>query len=265
KLDYSSLPFLSGRADSALSDNCRLTVKLKANYLQHLDEIKTIVISMPECPDFPQSGWKAVLSDTYFDLDVVFSSLYAIGGDGRDIQKLGEYELHGGPSKPAKHIATSGEWGMAFERYQDAVTFVYPHRRDELAAYRRHIINYFGAVHGHDDLVLNYDRAVRARVGRSNALELSDTKEFTALETMHITAGLASRPATSNISRARGSTATGARRSQGPQQSTEICRRFNAGNCSGKGCKYRHACSSCGGKHGAHECGRGDGSAHTNH
>ena len=225
------------------------TLALKAEYHIDLKAAKTNLITQPDCPNFPEGLWSDVLADRFVDLDKVYSGYYTLEPDHRHTETVGNLDITltsgGGAGKPDKTIGTHGEWSIAFSAAKAAVLYAYPHRAEEFAQYEEFIIGQFSAL---DDVrehikVINLDRAIRLRISRGNALSLISYGSFTDLFTRH----LYSKPST--VER------ESKRSKSGVSTSQPICRRFNAGRCTSDGCKYRHICSLCSGRHQAKECG----------
>ncbi|KAI0054892.1 hypothetical protein BV25DRAFT_1816392, partial [Artomyces pyxidatus] len=246
RLDRRLLPFLKGddSGTAKLSDELQLTLKFKENYGRNPREAKAAVMAQADCPNIPHALWSVILAGDFVDLDVVYTGHYSLAGDPEVAEAIGKHIITTS-AKPSKHVAHHGDWTIAWAIYREAVEFVFPHRVNEMLAYQRHIVGMFAAVTGAPQRVIDYDKAVRIRVGRSNRLELSDFNEFHDLNTMYISAPHAG----SSAARYPAS-------SQGPcPRSNDICIRFNEGQCTIKACRYRHACSNChGASHAAFAC-----------
>ncbi|TFY82030.1 hypothetical protein EWM64_g1981 [Hericium alpestre] len=230
RIDESIIPFAQSSDLSGLGPDLQATLKLKENYTRNLEQAKQLVISNPEVPEFPQALWKDVLANNFVDLD-----------------KTGDL-------KASKNIRSHGEWSIAWNAYSDAVTFAYPHRQRELRLYNAEITRLFAATLLESaDRVIQFDRAVRSRVAKSNRVLLSDFGSFNDLGISHFSnAGAGSSKAPSKAQ------ASGSRN---PNTSGEICRRFNDGTCAARSCKYRHVCFTCKARdHGSHMCGKASGS-----
>ncbi|KAL6305026.1 hypothetical protein BKA93DRAFT_695460, partial [Sparassis latifolia] len=191
KVNESLFPFSKSLGPSLLSPELQLTLKLKENYTRDLALSRQRVVCHPDCPNVPESVWNDILSNRYVDLDKIFTDFYTIDGDLKQSIKLGDLEVTAGaPVKPSWHISRHGDWTNAWVKYQQAVSFVFPHRLCELQGYADHINESFIAMSdAQASRVLNYDRAVRSAVGISNRLLLTDLFSFNHLYTMHIVAG----------------------------------------------------------------------------
>lgn len=244
--DEAILPFLTNRQSSIKLDDLRPTVRetlrCKAIYARDVTASKQSLICQPDCPQIPDPVWNDILLGKYVDLDKIFSAIHSIDGDNSESYKVGDLELTAGPSKPKKHVASSGEWVGAFGRYKQGVLFCYPHRADEFSAYEDHIIRQFGAVGEAGAVrVINYDRALRSEISRGNKYMLTDYAEWNHLFTAYIVAAGAGSQGASTA-------AEGAsKRSRSEKRSNEVCQRYNQGRCNGRNCRYRHTCF-CGSK-----------------
>ena len=64
-----------------------------------------------------------------------------------------------------KKVKNSGDWGIAFRVYAKAVSFVFPHRKEELEEYTKQIASLFAVVSkANHPIVINYNKALRTRV-----------------------------------------------------------------------------------------------------
>ncbi|KAI0737009.1 hypothetical protein BC629DRAFT_1301167, partial [Irpex lacteus] len=233
-----------------LRPELRETLRCKEIYSRDVTASKQTLVCQPDCPQLPDPIWTDVIMSRFVDLDRIFSALHSIDGDIAETYKVGDLELSAGPSKPKKHIATSGEWTSAFERYKQAVVYCYPHRSQELNDYAFHVNRQFAAVgEGNAIRVIHYDRAVRAEASRGNRTLLTDFAEWNHLYTAHIvTPGAVSQ----------GSTSTSESKRSKDKRSNDTCYRFNQGRCPNNNtCRYRHACSLCGSKaHALSDCSK---------
>lgn len=192
-VDDSLLPFINGGRlfrVPGMSD-LEATLLLKENYLRDLTYVKHMLVCHPDCPAVPDGVWNDILAGRFVDLDKIFSSMYSIDGDRRERHKVGEIEIVTSQVKTSKHITEHGDWTLAWNLYQEAVTFVYPHRARELQSYYTHVTGLFAALRGSEKgRAISYDRAVRSDVARNNRRLLTDFGDFNSLYTMHIhTAG----------------------------------------------------------------------------
>lgn len=247
-VDESLFAFLQASVEESLrlSPEARQTLVLKENYTRDIAFTKQRVLCQPFVPSIPESSWNDIIADRYADLDKIFTALTTVESNAKQTFKLGELELSSTDVfKVTKHVRTHGDWVSAWTRYQEAVKFLYPCRARELTDYQLYISRLFTAVgDSRSWQVINYDKAVRGEVGRSNSLRLSDFHSFHDLYTMHIVA--ASDPGRRSSAITSGSSSS----RQGLPRKNEPCRRYNANLCSSQQtCRYWHCCSACGGDH----------------
>ncbi|KAH9858115.1 hypothetical protein C2E23DRAFT_718871 [Lenzites betulinus] len=246
--------------ETRLHPHVARTLELIRIYGEDLAQAKRHINSSASAPEFPESEWTNVLTGRAIDLDHVFAGRYTPGSEEKVSERIGGLELSYRAPVPAKKITSFGEWVFAWKRASVAVTFAFPHRREELDAYGEYIIGLFGAlappVHSR---ILDFDRAVRKRVGSARRLLLTDFSELADLKIQYIDACGA------NVYRADSSardSGASSRRPTGGRQK-EACRRWNSeegAGCPNKAsdCPYRHTCASCGSKgHKRHECVKG--------
>ncbi|KAL4252528.1 hypothetical protein AB1N83_014296 [Pleurotus pulmonarius] len=241
-IDESLFPFANSTGAPGLHPDLVETLLHKENYLRDLSLAKQRVLARPDCPDFPRSLWKPLLGGEFIDLDKILSGIYSLSGERKEVQKFGDFEVVDAGIKVTRHVTSHGEWNIAWAQYRRALLFTFPHRRNELDAYEAHIIGLFTAAPPFR--VIQFDRAVRVRVGQRNNLLLSDFTSFHDLHTRCIVAA--------------GATAEGGPSSSSPRaggRARELCRRFNKGTCQSTTCRYTHACQFCRSReHGANVC-----------
>src|SRR5882724_8246422 len=225
-----------------------LTLKLKNNYAIDLKASKCAVLGFPRCPLFPDSQWNDVLLDRYVDFDKILTGYYALESDHRETQSFGNLDISlntgGSSGKMSKEIRIYGEWSIAYARYTRAVVFVYPHRNRELEDYEEYLAGQFAAYPDIADQfkIINFDKAIRIRVGQSNDLMLTDIARFQDIVSYHLI-----NPKTSRSNDAKRQKLTG-------NNDVPICRRWNTGRCVAATCSYLHICHHCNGKHQAKDC-----------
>ena len=167
--------------------------------------------------------------------------------------RLGRAEVVFTVAESKRQIKTGSEWSSAFRRMSKAVTFLFPHRSEELFEYAEHIEGLFAAKHAnaHSKVVL-YDQSVRNQVGGGQNILLTDYQCFSALSEAILHAdGIEYRGS------GKGPSKGGKGSEEGPSKK-DVCRRFNSKDgCryTEEDCYYRHACKKCGkGDHGKASC-----------
>lgn len=238
QVDESLFPFGHSGSSAALSPELQKSLRLKANYMRDLALSKQFVLIQPDVPPLPDTLWNDVLKNGYVDFDKIYSSVLSVSSEPKQTLKFGELELEAAVPRVERHIMHHGNWAVAWARYEKAVVYAYPHRLDELREYSEYISGLFTSVeHGQDWKVINFDKAVRQDVGKSNALSLTDFGRFNTHFSKFL---VGSGSGTKGSSPAEGSSRAH------KSSSSEICRKYNEGRCSSKQCRYRHACTKCG-------------------
>lgn len=223
---------------AGLSDVER-TLVLKENYLRDTAAIKRLILCHPRRPEIPDALWGDVIANRYIDLDKIFAALYSVDGDASERFRIGELDLVAHTPRSTRKISEHGDWTITWVIYQEAVTFLYPHRADELRDYYNFVTGLFRSLaSGERSRAINYDRAVRSEVGRSNSKLLNESNNLSHMYTQHIHAAGASSSATSGQPHA-------PKRARN-NRSAEACHRWNDGKCSrGTDCRYKHVCGKC--------------------
>ena len=255
KVDVSKYPFyVSNDLDDIEDEHIRATLRIKRNYMADIKQAKEYILGSAKQPNFPPAQLEYLLANQYVDLDKIHTFIYSVGSNKTHIGQIGDVELTYGESEvlQSRKIISHGEWSVAWQCYEDARVFVYPHHRSELIEYRRYITGLFASIstpiHGK---VIDLDKAIRSFAGSSNTVRLDQTYHFNNLFTRYISSAGSSSAALASGSRSR-NTATK------PQGDT--CIRWNRGaECEESSCKYRHACRKCGRVgHRASECRGGE-------
>ena len=123
---------------------------------------------------------------------------------------------------------------QAFQVYTKAVTFISPHRKEELKDYAEQVASLFMVVtKTNHPIIINYDKAVWAHVGDVQNLFLTDKSEFEDLQLYWLhPLGQGFRDTNS------GGTSNCSLKTS--YRSNNNCLRFNKGKCPNKAssCKY---------------------------
>jgi len=215
--------------ESFLSENLRTTISLLHQYTLDIKRAKRNLLLSVGAPEFPSSEWDNVLRGFAVDLDRVLTGMHSATVDDDEVTELGPYKLTGPKSQPAKKVETT--MGTTSLDYSELLL---PNFHPRL---------------------LEFDRAVRKRVGLRRDLELTSFAAFDDLKIQFIDACGAS----VNRAGTGGRVKTAARsraRVQASGDDVEACRRWNNGRCpQTSSCRYRHACSKCGNRsHRVAEC-----------
>jgi hypothetical protein len=226
-----------------LSESLEATLTLLRAFARDPKFTKSSILNSGHAPPFPSSEWSNIIAGSMVDLDHVISGSFAVRNDNRDIELIGGMEVKFGVAKPSKTIKTSGEWFIAWGTYTKAMAFVFPHRRGELEEYGQRILGLFSATApGNHSTIINLDKGIRARVGESQSLLLTDSIAFDELRLYWLNPlGAGSQPVRDISSKGK----------KNEYRDDEPCFKWNAGECSKKAsdCKHRHVCEICHGKH----------------
>ena len=95
---------------------------------------------------------------------------------------MGETEISFGVAGPKRCISTAAEWSTAWRKASKAITFAFPHRREELLEYGDYIKSEFAAkITSSHHKILLYDTALRNEVAAGQHVLLTDHAHFTRL------------------------------------------------------------------------------------
>ena len=246
KLDESAYAWVAGKKGklTSLSENLSKSLKLLDVYTIDPKAAKRSLTNQPDCPEFPDSEWKNVISGRAVNLDAVLSGQLSTTNDNQKTEKFGDIEVSFGAVEPTKVVKNGGDWSIAWNRTVRAIVFAFPHRHLELTSYGEYIINLFSVTHPTvHNRVIAFDRAVRKRVGSVRNLELSDFEKFADLKIAHMDSiGVAVSSGPSKGDKGKGS-------KHGKNwKKDEPCNKWNDGKCSQEeeDCRRKHICNKCG-------------------
>jgi hypothetical protein len=255
KVDESAYAWVASRKEkrTVLRDSLAKTLKLIEAYTIDPKATKRSLINEPDCPEFPDSEWKNVITGRAVNLDAVLSGQLSTTQDDYKVEKVGDLEISFGAVEPTKVVKNGGDWTIAWNKTVRATTFGFPHRVHELSSYGEYIVNLFSVTHPSvHSRVVAFDKAVRKRVGNVRNLELTDFEKFADLKIAHMDSiGV--------------SVVSGTSKDKGDQKGKrgknwkkdEPCNNWNDGKCSQaeEDCRRRHVCNRCGkGGHKGKEC-----------
>lgn len=247
----------SSSAESRLHPSLVQINKLKANYRSDLTASVQIILDAVDLPEFPPNLWRDIIQGFFIEFDKLLSASHSISGDPTEVKRVGDVELHTNSIKITRHVVDKLDWTEAFTIWASAVKFAFPGRDQELERYGTHILKLFkGTGERYHNTVIDYDRAVRTRVGRSNTLRYCDFAEFADLDRAHLHPH-GSESNNGHASQARSRSTGKAPRLPATASSTELCQRFQVGKEHGNRCLYKHVCETCGDPgHGRQLCPR---------
>ncbi|PBK82556.1 hypothetical protein ARMGADRAFT_946372, partial [Armillaria gallica] len=150
------------------------------NYTIDLKAARWCITNSPECPDFPEEQWLALLAGKAVNLDAVFAATHSTS-----INEIQTHEISEGiairlsenttnPTESKKVIRMADEWTTTWHAYTQAVLVAFPHCSRELALYQQYMSSLFRTtvilLHGR---VFVLDHAIRGRAGQCRNVLLS--------------------------------------------------------------------------------------------
>ena len=245
KVDESAYAWVSERQvkRTVLRDTLAKTLKLIEIYTIDPKATKRSLVNEPDCPEFPDSEWKNVISGRAVNLDAVLSGQLSTSQDDLKVEKFGDLEISYGAVEPTKVVKNGGDWTIAWNRTVRATVFAFPHRLPELTGYGEYIVNLFSVTHSSvHNRVIAFDKAVRKRIGSVRNLELWDFEKFADLKIAHMDSIGASVIAGS-------SKEDGGRKGKKGKnwKKDEPCNKWNEGKCNQaeEECRRLHVCNKC--------------------
>jgi hypothetical protein len=175
-------PIIESTSDTS-NPSCQETCRLLRIYNVDIKKAKFLVKIAPKSPSgIPSSQWERILKGESVDLNQIFSSLHHVVVDEERTGRMGETEISFGVSEPKKRISTASEWSTAWRKASKAITFAFPHRREELLEYGDYLDYEFAAKLPsiHHKLFL-YDLALRNEVAGGQRALLTDHSKFSRL------------------------------------------------------------------------------------
>ena len=247
------MPWYNSATSSARRASCVATCKTLLQFSEDLSGVKSLLRVANHLPEgIPSSQWDRLLRGESVDLNQILSSMHFVQLNEERKGRLGSAEIVLATAESKRQIKTGAEWSAAFRRMSKGVTFLFPHRREELLDYADYIEGLFSAKHAnaHSKVIL-FDQSVRNQVGGGQNILLTDYHRFHSLSEAILHAdGIEYK--------GRGSSKGSGGSDKADSSKKDICRRFNSqGGCrfTEGDCYYKHACKGCGkGDHGKSSC-----------
>ena len=249
------MPWYSSTPSSSRRGSCVETCRILLQFSEDLSGVKSLLRVANNLPEgIPPSQWDRILRGESVDLHQILSSMHFIQFDEERKGRVGRAEVVFAVAESKRQVKTGGEWSSAYRRMSKAITFLFPHRREELSEYADYIEGLFSAKHtsAHSKVIL-YDQSVRNRVGGGQNILLTDYQHFSSLSEAILHAdGIEYKGS------GKGPSKGGKGSDEGGSSKKDVCRRFNSQD----GCKfteeecyYKHTCRKCGlGGHGKATC-----------
>nr|GAT60586.1 predicted protein [Mycena chlorophos] len=182
RLDESKLPWAVGDIlhSATLSSELRKTRELLEEFALDKPRVLASILNSSQHPPFPRSEWQAVIEGGAVDLNKVISHYFAVAPDRHRSESIGDgVEIMFGSSVPVKSVTSQFDWLTAWGKTEAALTFVFPHRARELAAYWQYVSDLFtsSADTLHPRIIL-LDHRIRNEVASRRDLELSECHKF---------------------------------------------------------------------------------------
>ena len=249
------MPWYSASSSTSRRSSCVETCRILLQFSEDLSGVKSLLRVANNLPEgISSTQWDRILKGESVDLNQILSSMHFVQLDEERKGRLGRAEVVFTVTESKRQVKTGSEWSSAFRRMSKAITFLFPHRREELCEYAEHIESLFAAKHtnAHSKVIL-YDQSVRNRVGGGQNILLTDYQHFHNLSEAILHAdGIEYKGG------GKGGSKGGKGSDEGGSSKKDICRRFNSKDgCkfSQDECYYKHVCKKCGdGGHGRASC-----------
>lgn len=249
------MPWFNSTLDSSRRSSCVETCRTLLQFSEDLSGVKSLLRVANNLPEgILSSQWDRILRGESVDLNQVLSSMHFIQLDEERKGRLGGAEVVFAVAESKRQVKSGAEWSSSFRRMSKAVTFLFPHRREELFEYAEYIESLFAAKHtnAHSKVIL-FDQSVRNQVGGGQNTLLTDYQRFSGLSEAILHADGVEYKAGG-----KGQSKGGSGQDKSESSKKDICRRFNGtSGCrfTEEECFYKHICKGCGkGGHGKSTC-----------
>ena len=266
--DEKDMPWYNAQGIVFRNHSCTKTCQTLTLFSNDFSGTKALLRVAHNLPEgIPSSQWDRILRGESVDLNQVFSSMHCVQLNEERKGRFGDAEVIFAVTEPKRQVKTGADWSAAFRKVSRAVTFLFPHRKDELSEYAEYIETLFAAkqVTAHPRIIM-YDQAIRNQVGGGQNILLTDGHRFAALGEAILRVdgveygGTGTSGSSSGKGGSKGKQGGGGSKTSGSRKH-EICKNFNSqGGCkfSEDNCYYKHTCQGCGkGGHGKTSCNEG--------
>ncbi|KAF5376460.1 hypothetical protein D9615_008600 [Tricholomella constricta] len=163
-------PHLGDLAVTVSDPHLEATWKLRRAYAgdRVLDTIVNIMQTVQVPDPIPRSIWKAIIQDNYVEFEKLYASMDR-GYDHNDVDQepvLGSFSLvrrdHVSARRP---VRSEADWTRVFDTWAAGVGIVYIHRVQELASYRKMVIDLF-RVSTNPTVAIQFDLDARDRYAK---------------------------------------------------------------------------------------------------
>ena len=116
KVDESVYAWVASRKDkrTVLRESLAKSLKLIEVYTIDPKATKRSLVNEPDCPEFPDSEWKNIISGRAVNLDAVLSGQLSTTHDNPKTEKFGDLEISFGAVEPSKVVKNGGNWTIAW-------------------------------------------------------------------------------------------------------------------------------------------------------
>lgn len=249
------MPWYNSTLGSPRRSSCVETCRTLLHFSEDLSGVKSLLRVAHNLPEgIPSTQWDRILRGESVDLNQILSSMHFIQLDEERKGRVGGAEVVFAIAESKRQVKTGAEWSSAFRRVSKAVTFLFPHRREELYEYAEYIEGLFSAKHtnAHSKVIL-FDQSIRNQVGGGQNILLTDYQHFSGLSEaiLHV-------DGVEYKGGGKGPAKGGGGADKGESSKKDTCRRFNGqSGCrfTEEECFYKHICKGCGkGGHGKASC-----------
>jgi hypothetical protein len=187
-IDETETPWGLSEAHSSITllPSLQKTNELIKRYSTNPKGYKHSLINSTNCPEFPDGEWQNVLAGRAVNLDIILGGYFSTSNNDRQIETIGDIEIHHGAAPSKRSVSSVGDWAIAWGFASTAITYAFPNRFDELTSYGRYILGLFASTNPlFHERIISLDRAIRQRVGSTRRLELMDFQSFADLKDSH--------------------------------------------------------------------------------
>ncbi|KIK45154.1 hypothetical protein CY34DRAFT_78442 [Suillus luteus UH-Slu-Lm8-n1] len=236
RLDTSKFPWHEKRVNAiaTLSPDIKQTFDQLKRFSVDPKGVVRDILSTPGCPPFPPEQWLNIVQWKVVDLAKVLEAAHSTDLEPKQTHVIDDkVELSFRASKSTAGIHSTSDHNIAFTKYINALTFVFPQHWEEYTSWNAHMSGLFHAFEtSRHSRVIEYDKAVRTLV----------SLQYTFLSSFGVG------PNSSESGTSGG----------GKSDRTKPCHKWNRGTClkSSSKCYFSHCCDrkGCRGAHKKSDC-----------
>ncbi|KAG1799970.1 hypothetical protein EV424DRAFT_1332318, partial [Suillus variegatus] len=261
RLDTSKFPWHEKRvsAIAALSPDIKQTFEQLERFSVDPKGVVRDILSTPGCPPFPPEQWLNIVQWKVVDLGKVLEAAHSTDLEPKQTHVIDDkVELSFRASKSTAGIHSASDHNIAFTKYINALTFIFPQRWEEYTSWNAHMSGLFHAFEtSRHSRVIEYDKAARTLVSLQRHIHLTDYSAFGELQYTFLSSfGVGPNSSESGT----GGGGKSDRTSGGGGRKREPCHKWNRGTClkSSSECYFSHCCDrkGCRGAHKKSDCTR---------